>query len=131
MSKKTRRPAAVDIPSTSKAAQKTAARVAFELAVTLAAKNGVLQLEAAPLDTHTDAYYEDLEEVRAVLKRAYVKRGAEASRDRDALLAQIADRDVEIEVSNAFGEVTADAQEAGYVYGLAVGLMMAGQGGAR
>lgn len=49
----------------------------------------------------------------------------------ETLLARIIDRGLRADVSNALTDVSTRTADAGYLYGLAVGLMIAGKGGAR
>src|SRR3954471_21075718 len=67
-------------------ASKSPARLAFEHAVDVGAQNGILQLEVAPLEMHSDAYYAHLEAVSVVLQQAQERRGVDPAPDTDALL---------------------------------------------
>lgn len=121
-------------PSTNKTLQKSAQRVAFELATTLAKKSEVLRMEIAPLDMHEGLYYEHLESIRGTLQQAHADRGATATKDVEELLVHVADPDTRLDVANAMTTVMSDAQDAGYLYGLALGLILASHptaGGAR
>lgn len=118
-------------PTSNTTPSKSPERLAFEHAVELAPRSGILQLEVAPLDTDDDGHYARLEAVSAVLQRAHEKRGADPSPNEEALLEGVADRSLHVQLSDAFIDVRTKAYDAGYLYGLAVGLMIAGHGGAR
>src|SRR4051812_14497404 len=99
-----------------------AASIAFRKAQALAAKSRVVTLQDAPLDTSGESgeFYAALEGVRTALVAAYRTQGARHCDDphSKALLATFDDTQHDVILSHLNYR-----EEAGYLYGLAVGLL--------
>jgi hypothetical protein len=101
---------------------------AYRLAQILVSKCGVTQLANAALDVHDDdsEWDEHVRQVRRALVDAYRDIGAQVSEDYDgdALLARVPKKEHDELQSQLWHR-----EEAGYVYGLAMGLALANVGG--
>jgi hypothetical protein len=102
---------------------------AFRQAQQFVATSGVVRLAVAALDLDDDSgeFHENLSTVRRALVDGYLAMGASITKDYhgDALLDRISDTEEREEVLSQLST----REEAGYLYGLALGLALAKGGG--
>lgn len=107
----------------------SAASVAFKKAVSVAARSSVAALESGALvldaDPTEDDFWNNLRSVRQALVKGYHDEGAPIDVDAEALNQKLPEA-----LRDELAAQLSHREEAGYLYGLALGLML-GRGSAR
>jgi hypothetical protein len=98
--------------------------IAFSKARALADASAVGNLEQSPLDNDHDEYHQHQEHIRRELARLLQEHGAGGLFDAEELEARIADPQLRAELSGDLYGLLTHYAEAGYFYGLAIGLRL-------